>query len=100
MPVTSQELQDELNLVTDYASSCGSLVGAVGYSVTDAESDNCSTVTVSRYGNKAKYLVDRSWCNGNLKRLPDRCSMDQILTVLRESHPDVMGVGPKHPEAP
>ncbi len=89
-------LCEELYLIAEYASRCGkgfSDIDTVRFEVTTAKRRGCSVVKVN---SDQEYLVDTAWCLGNLTRLPDQTTMDQMCLALQASHPDVKLVGPKH----
>jgi hypothetical protein len=79
-----QDVVVEANLVAEYAG----LWSAEFFIVND------TTIGVG----DAQYVVDPTWAMGNLKRLPDRCTLRQMKDCLVQSHPDRKGLGPKHPE--
>lgn len=48
--------------------------------------------TLERFGLIESFLVDRAYFHGNMKRLPDDCTVEQMVRACALSHPEVMGI--------
>ncbi len=79
---TIQELVEELNFVSEAAGL-----------VTVFEVAGPSTVRA--WG--LSFENDVAWAMGNTKRLPDRTTSPQMHEALVQSHPNLKGLGSKHP---
>ena len=87
MSVATDKLQDELHLVAEYARFPEHL--RIEVREVQAE-DECEVIL-----GDATYRVSTSWCMGNIRRLHDRCSVQQMRDALYLSHPDRKGVSSK-----
>lgn len=79
-----RELEEELNLVAEYAG----IFGHLSISVETTENPKESLVKLG----SQEFLVETSWCMGNIKRLPDKATRKQFVYALGVSHPEIRGL--------